>query len=259
MQRPLVLSLLTVVGLTCAWPSVSRASTSLKNGGSGYSGTLSSNPTTRTQQLLCDPTGMGSMSTLYDPSVVTLTGISAIQGFSITSAYVEVSNDGVTFLESASTFFSSERFGQETGYLQVFFGPPPITTAAVGGTIPDGPPEGFTMQGHAGVDGQNSHALFFEYLDEASDNAFATYFNYADDGLRGSEEDTLTARDENGELFTVHHEDISSAFIGAGLTGPALTGTSPVPLPSSAWAGLALMGGLGATKLRRRKAEPAVA
>src|SRR5687768_453094 len=46
-------------------------------GGSGYSGTLSSNLSIRKQQLICDPAEpvQGSTSVLYDASKVTLTGL----------------------------------------------------------------------------------------------------------------------------------------------------------------------------------------
>ena len=40
---------------------------------------------------------------------------------------------------------------------------------------------------------------------------------------------------------------------GAGQVGA--TAAAPVPLPAAAWAGMALMGATGLTKLRRRKAE----
>jgi hypothetical protein len=158
MGRARLWPLFVAAGMVCLWPSAGRAATAVKLGGSGYSGTLSSNPITRQQQLLYDPTNpfAGSMSTVYDPGVVTLTGISAIQGYVITGAFVEVSNGEGRSLLSFQDFIGTEHFGVETGYVQVFFGQP-SPTAGPGGSVPDGPPEGYTMQGHAGVEGQNTH------------------------------------------------------------------------------------------------------
>ena len=52
-------------------------------GGSGYSGTLSTNAATRQQQLICDPNEphQGSTSVSYDPTLVTLAGFQAGPGY----------------------------------------------------------------------------------------------------------------------------------------------------------------------------------
>ena len=65
-----------------------------------YSANLSVNATIRKQQLICDPFGSiysGSMSTLYQPGLVSLSGASPadlmihpVTGFHITASYVEV-------------------------------------------------------------------------------------------------------------------------------------------------------------------------
>jgi len=67
-------------------------STALKNGGSGYSGTLSSNPTVRQQQLICDPIEprAGSTSVMFDPKLVRLIGFQEGPG-EVSSAKCSVS------------------------------------------------------------------------------------------------------------------------------------------------------------------------
>ena len=52
-------------------------------GGSGLSGTLSTNPTIRQQQLICDPDppDVGSTSVMYNPAMSLLAGITDGPGY----------------------------------------------------------------------------------------------------------------------------------------------------------------------------------
>src|SRR5688500_2324370 len=92
-------------------------------GGSGYSGTLSTNTSIRKQQLVCDPAEpkQGSTSTLYDPSMVTLTGVMPGPGYNNLGfiGHVEVRlRSGNTLLQPLVAFFQNP-LGTETGYVQM--------------------------------------------------------------------------------------------------------------------------------------------
>src|SRR3954467_13815207 len=58
-----------------------------------YSANLSVNKAIRQQQLICDPAGSvfnGSMSTLYQPGLVSFNSIQSVAGFQTTNSYIEV-------------------------------------------------------------------------------------------------------------------------------------------------------------------------
>src|SRR4051794_11632336 len=84
----------------CAASAPARASLAKLTGGSGNSGTLSSNAAVRKQQLIADPPDptMGSQSVSYDPAVVTLLDFRYGPGYAQTSgqpiAFVELRNTG---------------------------------------------------------------------------------------------------------------------------------------------------------------------
>src|SRR4051794_11061999 len=89
-------------------------------GGSGYSGPVSTNPTIRQQQLICDPTEpvAGSTSVVYDASKVTLTDAIPGPGYDnlgfIGLVEVKLAN-GNTILQPFPSYRHNP-LGQETGY-----------------------------------------------------------------------------------------------------------------------------------------------
>src|SRR4051812_38109623 len=87
-------ALFAFAAIGAAMPSVSEASFARALGGS-YGGTLSTNKSISTQQLTADPASVlrGSTSTQYDPCVVNLSCIEALDGFHITKAFVGVTYD----------------------------------------------------------------------------------------------------------------------------------------------------------------------
>src|SRR5687767_5684062 len=102
-------------------------------GGSGYSGCLSTNPTIRQQQLICDPDEprSGSTSVLYDASLVTLAELEYGPGYGpriiedgeftdFVQGYVQVFDGETTSLQRIESFLDAPA-GIETGYIQVWF------------------------------------------------------------------------------------------------------------------------------------------
>jgi Ca2+-binding RTX toxin-like protein len=142
-------------------------------GGSGYSGTLSTNPATRQQQLICDPNEphQGSTSVSYDPTLVTLTGVQAGPGYGgdgfqvlveverfTPTGFAEFSEAAVidqlpTELVSFAEFQQNRPSFQETGYVQVKY-----TLAGDAGQLEPIYP----VSDEAGVDGVDTHALQFD-------------------------------------------------------------------------------------------------
>ena len=144
-------------------------------GGSGYSGTLSTNPATRQQQLICDPNEPleGSTSVLYDASLVTINHAEPGPGYRLTGVLVAVEpviteppaltdNLAVAAVEAAvedvilvplSTFQENRFNFRETGYIQVKY----VLVGDAGQLQPQG-----EVNDEAGVDGVDTHALFFD-------------------------------------------------------------------------------------------------
>src|SRR5215217_565212 len=100
-SRPLSLGVAGVTwAILAAWvpAAAARGALAQLNGGSGYSGSLSSNATIRQQQLICDPApGTGTTSVAYNPALVSLTGFIYGPGYDKitpdaeqTQGYVEV-------------------------------------------------------------------------------------------------------------------------------------------------------------------------
>jgi hypothetical protein len=167
------------------------------NGGSGYSGTLSSNAGIRQQQLICDPpdpTG-GSTSTLYDPTVVKLTGFRYGPGYQTSASggdgVVEVKGtSNATSLMPISMFLVDHTGFTETGYVQIRY-------QQAGGTNMKGQIDPTQNPSHPGlsygvvadnpgVTGGNAvdtHALVFDQLNAgASPTQVAAYTFFADNG-----------------------------------------------------------------------------
>jgi len=89
-------------------------------GGSGFSGTLSTNPTIRQQQLICDPIEpkQGSTSVRYDASMVSLIGLTGGPGYNNKSlrASVQVQKKGKLKFQDLKQFLKKPA-GEETGYV----------------------------------------------------------------------------------------------------------------------------------------------
>lgn len=217
-------------------------------GGSGFSGTLSSNKAVRKQQLICDPAEpvSGSISVLYDPGIVNLSGILFGPGYTGTG-YIELitgeSESDVELVEIES--YLAEPFGQPTGYLQVVFSEPVIPSVAPAAFVPHGqitPPTGYTVIDNDGPASVDTHAFFFDYKFGVGDSRVATYTIFADSGERdsGNTSDFLF----DGQT-TIPYNQIASATVSGSLNA--------VPLPAAVWMGGAMLVGVfGYGKLRRR-------
>lgn len=257
-------------GLLGSVAEVSSAALAKLTGGSGYSGALSRNKSIRNQQLVCDPAAAssgandsggapvsGSTSVTYDPTIVSLSGLQFGPGY-VGSGLVELKGNLTAdaspaspgaagaagpsvFLEPISQFMVNP-LGMETGYLQVSYS---LQSGTPGHILP---PEGYTFIDSNGVDGFDTHALSFTYLEGAPDTAAAAYTIYADPGRRpsGNKADSLTGVGPDGKAFTLGPDQLAPAFVSGSLA-PAT-----VPLPPAACMGLATLGGLlVSAKLRR--------
>ncbi len=234
-----VLSAFVLVG---TFPAASEASFARKIG-SRYGGTLSSNTSTRTQQLTADPvsTLRGSTSTEYDPGIVSLVNVFAEENFLVTETYVGVSFDGTTEdLVSLGAYI--EGFGaefEETGYLQVFY----TLTESSGVSLMG--EDGYTVVDTDGeIEGDNTHTMLFKYIAE-NESALAKYRLYADDGKRGVAPDSLVSTEDPNFII----RDIAEAnVVGALIPGGAL-----IPLPAAFVPGLICLAGVGLVKKLRGK------
>jgi hypothetical protein len=248
MMAKRTLSTLIALALVSAYPAVSEASFAKKIG-SRYGGTLSSNTSTRTQQLTADPvtTLRGSTSTEYDPSVVSLDNIFAEEGFFVTEAYVGMTYDeGETeALISLGAFIESGHLeGRETGYLQVFYASASgevLFSAAVSSLE-----EGYTVVDTDGeIEGDNTHTMLFNYIAE-NDSTLAKYRLYADDGSRGATADSLVSTED--PTFIIR--DIAEANVAGSLIPPPGT---LIPLPAAVIPGMIGLAGVAFVKKFRRK------
>ena len=210
------------------------------SGGSGYSGCLSTNPTIRQQQLICDPfePAAGSTSVSYNADLVTLARLEYGPAYgprvvvdgeftNVIPGYVEVRSGDSTFLQEIDDFLR-EPAGVETGYVQVYFqlgqGDPGQMT----------PPDTNTIDDIAGVEGTDTHALYFDQRPEiiltshdttflaaaAAPLAVPTYTIFASGG---------GAHSNNAEDFLLTLEgvrlgpaDLSPAFVSTN-AGPTIT------------------------------------
>ena len=240
----------------CAEPLEERVLCALAKaaGGSGYSGTLSTNPATRQQQLICDPNEpvKGSTSVSYEASQVTIDHAEPGPGYR--NDFFQVWVEVVRFviegppsppeLVTLGDFQQNRQFMDETGYIQVKY----QLTGQAGQLDPEG-----DVNDEAGVDGVDTHALFFNPTDviipvldgelsfAAATSDFVaqqegplyTYTIYADTGLHGNEEDFLITTDGvrigPGQLSpaVVTTEPIEGKPV-ASITAPAETGNGPV-------------------------------
>lgn len=243
MRRSMGYAMLGMAGVIGLVPSVSEAAAALRRGGSGYSGTLSTNSTLRQQQLNCDPDDplVGSTSVEYDPAVSHLIGFGLGPGYS-GGAFVEVRqfNDNtqtfVNVFQPINAFLASPA-GSETGYVQTFY-----TQVGDTGQITLG--ENYTVVDNAGPEGVDTH--FLQFADALPDGPTesgltfdtAIYRVFADRGTHGGNpSDFMLAQDADG-AYLVTADQISDAVVQA-------------PEPT----GLALVGLGAAAMLRRRRAQ----
>jgi hypothetical protein len=274
-----------LVGMLCG---VSRGALAKANGGSGYSGQLSSNAILRKQQLICDPATAaattspfaqgapvrGSTSVTYDPRVVHLSAVQLGTGYS-GSGLVEVvtaTATGVrrTFLQDLASFLKKPS-GQETGYVQVLYhtGAKPAGQRADDLFGPTGQPgqiavaRGYKTVATAGVQGFDTHAFLFNYWDKVSSQTLAKYTVYADVGGQhsGNKADFLVGL-SNGREFTLRASQLKSATVRGSLLPAVQTQLAAadgagahlaaVPLPPGAWTGAATLLAAGFAARRRR-------
>lgn len=227
------LGFLVALALVGALPVVSEASFA-RRVGSRYGGTLSSNSSIRTQQLTADPVTVlrGSTSTEYDPSVVRLNNVFALDGFFVNSVYVAVTFDGgeteqlITlgqFIEGLGIAF------QETGYLQVFY----QREEGQGFEIPfeESPNDGYVVVDTGGeIHGDLTHSMLFNYIAEDL-GTIARYRLYADNGSRGFSADSLVSIDDpNFEIRDIEEATVAGAGNGALIPLPAAFGPGLVGL-----------------------------
>jgi hypothetical protein len=235
-----VCTLLAVIGFAA---DASEAALAKKLGGSGFSGTLSSNKAIRKQQLIADPDepDSGSESLQYNPSIVTVSGLTFGPGYT-GQAFVEVDNDGSPTLQDLTSFLASP-LGPETGYIQLHFNTPVITAPQIHGQIPVA--NGYKTVDQGGPAGVDTHAFLFNYLSTVPDSAVAVYTIYADVGGRnsGNRSDFLAGHDSSGN-YILGPSDIAPITVRGSLNS--------VPVPQAVWVGgLTLAGLFVATKLRR--------
>lgn len=236
-------AMLGMAGLIGLIPCVSEGAAAKRAGGSGFSGTLASNPALRQQQLACDPDDpiVGSTSVEYDPLVSRLVGFGMGPGYS-GGAFVEVrqfnpdTESVITVFQPINAFLASPA-GAETGYVQTFY-------TQIGDTGQVQFFENYNVVDHAGPESVDTHYLLFAdgHPDgpTPSGQTFDTaiYRVFADPGTHGGNpSDFMVGQDANG-AFVVTADQIADAVVQA-------------PEPTS----LALVGVGAAALLRRRRAQ----
>lgn len=242
MRRLRALALLAVVACMGLSSNVAEAALAKAQGGSGFSGTLSSNKAIRKQQLIADPDypTSGSTSTTYDPSVVSFSGINFGPGY-YGWVYIEIHTDGYTFLVNANDWLA-DPYGNETGYLQVFYtdNPPGFTAAATSNKGQITPPSGYLLAARGGPTAVDTHAMFFDYLTEVSDDTIAEYTIYADAGSRQNSADYMEGVDDEGNPFRLGPNDIAPVTVRGSL--------NVVPLPPAVLIGGITMAGIAVVR-----------
>ena len=181
-------------------------------GGSGLSGTLSTNPTIRQQQLICDPDEpqAGSTSVAYEASQVTVRGAQPGPGYdnrSFTGFVEVVDQTGKPVLQPLQEFIERP-LGRETGYVQILY-----QLDGIAGQMR--PPDGFTIVDEEGVAGVDTHALTFALLPGVPTDAFIRYVVFS------AGENTHA---DNKEDFFI---DPTGKRIGSAEIAPAAVSTKP--------------------------------
>ncbi|HEY7090633.1 MAG TPA: PKD domain-containing protein [Tepidisphaeraceae bacterium] len=179
--------------------------------GSGYSANLSTNPTVRKQQLLCDPSDpiAGSTSVRYDPTLVHLAGYEPGPGYDNNGflGLVEVRPPGNgtnnTILQPLVSFLNNPQ-GTEMGYVQVKY---KLTGKA--GQLQFDP--GFTGVDEAGVSGVDTHGLTFELLPGVPLTTHVPYMVYAEHAGKHGNNSGDFLEDKNHNISGP--DDLSSASV----------------------------------------------
>jgi hypothetical protein len=151
-----------------ACPVVTHAGLGSLSGGSGTSADLSSNPSIRHERLIVDPApGSGSLTVLYDPSVVSIYSIYNAPNFEIdaNNTYVGITYNNLQ--ATAESYFAKAASVTESGRVQVAWTP---VGEVAGGTnfLGHAPtnPTAFTTVASAGTTdgGVDTFGLEFTYL-----------------------------------------------------------------------------------------------
>jgi hypothetical protein len=245
-----------VLAIALAWiglvgASVADGALAKLDGGSGLSGTLSSNRALRRQQLICDPNEPldGSTSVDYDPTKVTLTGYAMGPSYFLSSGYVEVSTGPEQRVLQNIAQFLTQPAGVETGYMQLIY----YQYIGTAGQIsPAGPDGNYVLRddnpGVTGVGAVDTHAIYFDLLGSLPLTTVAKYRVYASPANMhsGNTADYFTAAGPNGTRGQVAAADIQEVSVSGDF----------VPEPSTLAAGGAFAAGL---LLRRRRRDTRVA
>jgi hypothetical protein len=235
-----------VIAGICACPIVTHAGLGSLSGGSGTSADLSSNAAIRHQQLIVDPApGAGSLTVLYDPSVVSIYSIFNAPDFEIdaNNTYVGITYNNLQ--ATAQSYFAKAASVTESGRIQVAWTP---VGAVAGGTnflgnAPTNPTAFNTVATDGTSDGGvDTFGLEFTYL--ASNPAtLADFTVYADAGGRptidlfnGSTNLPPTSPD-----FLTDPNDPNGTPIPFSEIAPATVSGPLVPEPSAL-----VLGGVGA-------------
>ena len=246
MSTTSALRALAVLAFSAWLPATTHAALSKAAGGSGYSGTLSTNLAVRQQQLICDPPEpiRGSTSVLYEADKVSISDFSYGPGYGPLdnlTAMIEVRvGPETTRMVNLDQFFA-DPVGTETGYLQVFY--------SLGGQAGQITPGGVILDEDPGPgqpgEGVDTHQFLFDELPPIGaplpqgvfPTVIATYVIYADEGLRpsGNRRDFLVGLNDAGQEFTLGPDQLTRAVVTA-------------PEPSA----VALLGIAAVTLLRRR-------
>ena len=241
--------------LVAGVPAAAEGAAARRAGGSGLSGTLSSNRTIRQQQLVADPEppDRGSLSISYDPTISLLSGYRYGPGYERPgvagqppqpAGFVEVLRVGQNQRElvDIDEFLINRGNGMftEVGFIQMQF----VRTGQPGQI---NPPGGFMIvdedAGVTGTFGVDPTALTFDLRDGLSLDTIAAYtiFAAAANSHSGNAADFMTATDDQG-VHTVPASQIAGVTV-----------SRPFPEPSSA--AVLAVGGLGLMARRRRARE----
>ena len=187
---------------------------SLKAGGSGFSNLLATDSAAvRQQKLICDPPEpkAGSMSTLYDPKFVRISGATPGPGYDndLFAAFVGVRVGELTRLQRLDEFLR-QAAGPETGYVQVRY-------QLTGQAGKMSPPRDWLVLDVGGTEGMDTHSLDFTLLDDVRPDEPIEYRVFAArKGEFGNEEDDF--------LIT---NDGSDTRLGPDQLSPAQASTRP--------------------------------
>lgn len=245
-----------LVALTMGVVTSAESARGALAGHPSYSANLSVNATLRKQQLICDPAGSvygGSTSTLYQPSLVSLSGLQAVNGFNLQQTYVEVrqfvqpstvvpvktNTNGTALIKTSDYFANPPGTFIETGYMQTYFQRIDSSNQTI-----QNPDPGYTFLAEDGfrnpqtgtIDGDDTHYMFFQLAPGAALDA-PSYTNFADQNNRGlypaggPQRDTITELDAaNGGPGRLITDNIDSATVPEPATALAAAGLGLLPL-----------------------------